>query len=674
MPAKSKNNFKFEENVEEIRIPEGTTKIDNRTFKGYEVLQEVYIPVSVMSIGNEAFKNCYSLEKVDISNGVTSIGDSAFVDCSLEDIKLPDSVTSLGESAFEYCDALKSIDLGNNVDEIKTHAFYGCASLNKIHISDSVRKIGSDAFSGCKSLEKISLPDGVEEIDKNAFSNCENLKHIMYKGQNIEPFLSFNAYGANNFKVIRTLVDKNITLVESMFKKAVSAEHAGKLDKFCEQYPLFGDMSVSSAMAVRSVPVEDELKDLFRAQSKTGHRIPKCIDKLAIAANTLNIPHEKLVENFDICYTKNLLNNTMPFVPNIANRCYYSKEICSKLSNKGLDSLVAETLGRYNISKNEAYKYAADFVVSHMDSNRDILDKVCNHADKFDMKENTTIVDVKKAILKYEALGEVDKINKEYDIDLFKCKCDIPVIKTEYDGRISRVLDFNEETDIMLGAKLGYLTNCCQHLGSAGETAMMHGFINPKAGFWVIEDKNGKVKAQAEIWESSKKTLVFDNIEFANTSGEDYKQRVESLRGDLAHFAEKAGYENIIMGCGYNEFKTNKMEKASKPKLKLTAEEIYILQEDNDADVSFKSVKKAEEYMKTKDYDPNDFVYTDVNGDNGSVYIKHEGVISEYLMKGFDEKKVLSDAKKRNNKHLDDRIFEAESIVDYDDASDRQFE
>ncbi len=223
---------------------------------------------------------------------------------------------------------------------------------------------------------------------------------------------------------------------------------------------------------------------------------------------------------------------------------------------------------------------------------------------------------------------EVEKINKEYGIDVTECTCSIPTERTEYKGRTSRVLDFSRESDIAEAALLGKYTNCCQRLGSAGETAMMHGFLNPDAGFFVIEDKNGMVKAQAEIWASKDGALVFDNIEFANTDSAGYNERVRQLRGDLAKFAERSGYDTIVMGCGYNEFEHYRMEKAPVPELTLTPYELYLVQEDNDAGVSFSSVSEAAEYMDSASYYPEDFVYTDTICDEGCVYIKKAMVIS----------------------------------------------
>jgi len=76
------------------------------------------------------------------------------------------------------------------------------------------------------------------------------------------------------------------------------------------------------------------------------------------------------------------------------------------------------------------------------------------------------------------------------------------------------------------------------------------------------------------------------------------------------------------------------MEQAPIPELRLTPEEVFALQEGNDANVSFENLNEVRRYMQTEEYDPDDFVYTDA--DEQCVYIKKDGIVSDYLMRGYD--------------------------------------
>ncbi len=60
----------------------------------------------------------------------------------------------------------------------------------------------------------------------------------------------------------------------------------------------------------------------------------------------------------------------------------------------------------------------------------------------------------------------------------------------------------------------------------------------------------------------------------------------------------------------------------------------------NDADVSFRSVSEASEYMERASYDPEDFIYTDTSGGKECVYIKKDGVVLPYLMEGYEKEKL----------------------------------
>ena len=102
----------------------------------------------------------------------------------------------------------------------------------------------------------------------------------------------------------------------------------------------------------------------------------------------------------------------------------------------------------------------------------------------------------------------------------------------------------------------------------------------------------------------------------------------------IAAWATESGYQNIIMGCGYNELGTESMEQAPIPKLRLTPEEVFALQEDNGALVLFTNIEAARRYIQTAGYNPRHFVYTDT--DERCVYIKKDGKVSEYLMEGYD--------------------------------------
>lgn len=174
------------EEVTDLVIPEGVTKVGECAFAYCEGLSTVAIPNSVTEIGTAAFYNCSGLNSINIPEGVTAILDGAFKYCtSLTSITLPNSVTTLEKNAwahdfavFGFCTNLTSVTLSNSLKNIPTAAFEGCSSLTSIEIPNSVTTIGWYAFYQCSSLASIEIPKSVTSIGNAAFFGCSSLASI----------------------------------------------------------------------------------------------------------------------------------------------------------------------------------------------------------------------------------------------------------------------------------------------------------------------------------------------------------------------------------------------------------------------------------------------------------------------------------------------------------------
>ena len=202
--------------LENITIPDSTTKIGAKVFYGCTNLKSIVIPNGVNKIESSAFSDCTSLTSITIPDSVTSIGDDAFGFCTaMKSITIPDSVTSIGDHAFNGCTPLKRVDISNlsawckisfgynsanplyygvklylngdeltditipsDITEIKDSAFRGCTSLKSITIPNSVISIGKEAFQSCSSLKNITIPDSITSIGGWAFSSCTSLTSI----------------------------------------------------------------------------------------------------------------------------------------------------------------------------------------------------------------------------------------------------------------------------------------------------------------------------------------------------------------------------------------------------------------------------------------------------------------------------------------------------------------
>ena len=134
-----------------------------------EEIKNIDIQNGITRIGTYAFNECSNLISISIPNSTTSIGDGAFYGCSnLTSISIPDSVSYIGGSAFEYCSSLTSINIPNGVTRFDYYTFYGCSNLTSISIPDSITSIRLYAFSNCASLNDVYYTG-----DKTSWLNIE---------------------------------------------------------------------------------------------------------------------------------------------------------------------------------------------------------------------------------------------------------------------------------------------------------------------------------------------------------------------------------------------------------------------------------------------------------------------------------------------------------------------
>ena len=100
------------EDGDEISLVWSDPFVEMERWTGEETHQDLYvrIPLGTTSINDGAFRSCKALVKIVIPSSVTSIGVAAFYGCSsLREVKIPDSVTSIGLQAFSHLGCSKLI-------------------------------------------------------------------------------------------------------------------------------------------------------------------------------------------------------------------------------------------------------------------------------------------------------------------------------------------------------------------------------------------------------------------------------------------------------------------------------------------------------------------------------------------------------------------------------------
>jgi hypothetical protein len=111
--------------------------------------------------------SCSECERIGATNikvpdGTTTIQDKAFQDCiSLTHVSIPDSVTSIGSDAFEDCTSLANVNIPNSVTSIGTYAFWGCSCDESVYKAGvrlcNCKPCSTDVYSGKKNQTVGSL-------------------------------------------------------------------------------------------------------------------------------------------------------------------------------------------------------------------------------------------------------------------------------------------------------------------------------------------------------------------------------------------------------------------------------------------------------------------------------------------------------------------------------------
>ena len=181
----------------------------------------------------------------------------------------------------------------------------------------------------------------------------------------------------------------------------------------------------------------------------------------------------------------------------------------------------------------------------------DNLEEICKNIDTLLDKECNNMKQIKKIILEKKALLEKEKYEEKYEgFDFSENTCiikDNPISLDKYRMYILKPDDLRLFT-------IGISTECCYHYGRAAEDSLLYSVYMPNSGALVIEDNKKQIKAQAWIWlTEDEKTLVLDNIEFAND------QDIDDYIDIIREYVINSPYENIHMGMGYNRINTDKI-------------------------------------------------------------------------------------------------------------------
>ena len=191
------------ENITEVILPDGITKIGYKAFFQTKSLQKINFPESLKAIEQQAFYGS-GLTKVNIP-GATAIGNAAFLSCTkMTTLTIP-NVTFLGTMCFRHCSQLKTVtvpvsaNIGKSCDaslkdynllfdlfkdrNLKIYyennsgnvAFGDCYNLTEAILQDGITTVPEAMFSFCGDLKNITIPASVKSVQDDAFRRCLSL-------------------------------------------------------------------------------------------------------------------------------------------------------------------------------------------------------------------------------------------------------------------------------------------------------------------------------------------------------------------------------------------------------------------------------------------------------------------------------------------------------------------
>ncbi len=260
----------YQENIAEIELPEGLTRVGSEAFDGCNNARIDRLPSTLKSIGSYAFSSMYWFTPdLHLPEGLTTIESRAFIYSNgIQNLYLPSTVTRIGEGAIAalwdlenyYVDDAnttyksdgnavietatgilvagnKNTVIPNYVKVIDTNAFYG-VHADEIAIPASVVKIGQYAF-GNSHITKLNIPANVRVIGNYAFYSCGKLLNVTI-GSGTKRFGTTPFYNSTN------ILDINCyARIDSLeWTQGTNESRSFKPDKMTKMHVRAADLSI----------------------------------------------------------------------------------------------------------------------------------------------------------------------------------------------------------------------------------------------------------------------------------------------------------------------------------------------------------------------------------------------------------------------------------------------
>ena len=272
------------EEIIDIAIPDGMTRVGDYAFYCAKHIKSVSIPDSVKEIGEYAFFRNESLERVTGAASVTAIGAQAFEgDIKLTQMPFHSSLSYIGPFAFRYA-PIEKVTMHSG--EIGRYAFDGCGELTEVSLGSGVR-IGENAFRNCPKSIPSNVTEsrtivnmgrwGDQDIEWLVLDVKDGKALLMSK--HILQFIKYHSYGSP-MKSKFTWKDSNLRtwLNDTFYQSAFSASEKKKIVTtavYDDENPVFGTQGGTYSVNRLYVLSATELNQYFRNnEDRMASRIP----------------------------------------------------------------------------------------------------------------------------------------------------------------------------------------------------------------------------------------------------------------------------------------------------------------------------------------------------------------------------------------------------------------
>lgn len=434
---------------------------------------------------------------------------------------------------------------------VETVSFSDISGVDQYAVAGTVQKL----IIGGKEYRPILPQEMQGEIPLLACYQLEkqfNENHIPYTKENIESAKD----------ILRNTSDLYAPIPGINNEVPHTGNSVTSIDYFaaaCREFARSGcpmNRFYERLMAKNEPRYRELVKKTAQEFSENYHRVPRISDDVAYAIYKGYVSQDFVEKKkFEYKRMRSAIAKHTPIIPALAVMGAVDEpNLQAAVINSPVICQAAKVIqnDRWdNINPNFTVDYMK-FLLNHPNMSREIAEiaESAHRMKEFTINERTTTNDVRRMKSMRQAIHDLSRIETSYPgFSLANLKSNLEGPTIYQDGYKAYFLPADDIRQVVIGRD----TVCCQHIGGAGETSMMYGLLNPDAGFFVVERlSDHNIVAQGESWlTEDKKTLCFDNIEFAND------RDMRSFAPIVAKFAQECPYENIVTGTGYNEFMTS---------------------------------------------------------------------------------------------------------------------